>query len=147
VSFAVRNLKLIPKQKRMNHLLSLVLLLISSSLCLAQTYRPDLQNASLWNVFGRKVTPIHDGDKKAIRFNEQPNDGGMVLKNYEFTDGVIEFDVRGKNILQQSFVGIGFHLQDNKANSKVEIIYFRPFNFMNPDTVRQTTVGSVRLPA
>ncbi len=121
----------------MNHLLSLVLLLISSSLCLAQTYRPDLQNASLWNVFGRKVTPIHDGDKKAIRFNEQPNDGGMVLKNYEFTDGVIEFDVRGKNILQQSFVGIGFHLQDNKANSKVEIIYFRPFNFMNPDTVRR----------
>jgi hypothetical protein len=36
--------------------------------------------------------------------------------------------------LQQSFVGFAFHYRDEKT---YEAVYFRPFNFANPDTARR----------
>src|SRR5207253_5971231 len=44
------------------------------------------------------------------------------------------FDVKRKNVLQQSFVGFAFHVQDEKT---YDAVYFRPFNFANPDTARR----------
>ena len=100
----------------------------------AQTLRPDLQNADAWEVHNRRIEPLNDPGKKGVRFDSATDNGYMVLKDYSFSNGTVEFDVRGKNILQQSFVGLAFHLQNSE---EFELVYFRPFNFMNPDTIRR----------
>jgi hypothetical protein len=58
----------------------------------------------------------------------------LILSGIDFSNGVIEFDVKGKNVVQQSFVGVAFHHQDEKT---FDAVYFRPFNFSNPDTARR----------
>src|SRR5215217_2961219 len=94
----------------------------------AQTFRPDLHKADLWEIQNREVQTVTDGGKKVVQFNANEKEGFMILKDYNFTNGTIEFDVKGKNVLQQSFVGVTFHFQDMKTQ---DVVYFRPFNFMN----------------
>jgi hypothetical protein len=100
----------------------------------AQTIKPDLQDLGKWNMINRKVEAVNEDGKKAVRFNELPNDGLLILKGIEFSNGTIEFDVKGRNVVQQSFVGIAFHGRDEKT---YDAVYFRPFNFTNPDTLRR----------
>ena len=50
-----------------------------------------------------------------------------------FSEGTIEVDLRGRNILLKSFLGIAFHGVDS---SFYEVVYFRPFNFRNADSAR-----------
>jgi len=56
------------------------------------------------------------------------------LKGFSFSTGIVEVDLRGKNVFQQSFLGIAFHGVDTTA---YDAIYFRPFNFQSPDTLRK----------
>lgn len=56
------------------------------------------------------------------------------LKGVEFSNGTIEVDIRGKDVLQQNFPGIAFHGVDTTRFDKV---YFRPFNFHATDSVRR----------
>jgi pimeloyl-ACP methyl ester carboxylesterase len=101
----------------------------------AQTIKPDLQDTSKWRLYNRSVEIINEEGKKAVRLSEAANDGFMILKGFEFSSGTIEFDVKGKNVLQQSFVGIAFHGVDEKT---FDAVYFRPFNFINADTARRS---------
>ncbi len=82
----------------------------------------------------RSATPLTEGNYKGIRLDQKPGDGLVWLPDVPFTRGVIEFDVRGKDVLQQSFVGVAFHGEDDKT---YEAIYFRPFNFRSDDPVRK----------
>jgi hypothetical protein len=91
------------------------------------------ENSKL-EVFNRKVSPFTENDKKGIRFSKNENDGVAWLQGVEFSNGTIELDIRGKDVLQQSFVGIAFHGTDNKT---YEAVYFRPFNFQSTDPVRK----------
>jgi pimeloyl-ACP methyl ester carboxylesterase len=75
----------------------------------AQVITPDLQDQTKWIVVNRTAQPVTEEGKKGIRLSETPNDGLMILKDVEFADRIIEFDVKGKNVLQQSFVGLAFH--------------------------------------
>ncbi|HEY9047657.1 MAG TPA: family 16 glycoside hydrolase [Ohtaekwangia sp.] len=118
----------------MKYCLSFMLLLAVNLLAVAQTFQPDLHNLKLWDVTGRNVSATTENGKKVIQFSEAESDGYMLLKDYKFSNGTIEFDVKGRNVPQQSFVGAAFHATEDK---KYEVIYFRPFNFMNPDTVRR----------
>jgi len=72
--------------------------------------------------------------KNGIHLDER-NDAGLAwLQHIKFSNGTIEFDVRGKDVMQQSFVGIAFHgLNDSTYNA----VYFRPFNFKSPDVTRR----------
>ena len=101
----------------------------------AQVVKPDLQNMAELKVINRSVEAINEDGKKGLRISEAPNEGFVILKGIEFSNGTIEFDVKGKNVVQQSFVGFGFHGLDEKT---YDAIYFRPFNFVNPDTVRRS---------
>lgn len=113
----------------------LIALLLTSFLDLkAQTNRPDLGNLNNWQVVNRQVESIDDGGKKGVRLNEAAGDGLLILKGSEFSNGTIEFDVKGRNVMQQSFVGFAFHIQDEKT---YDAVYFRPFNFINADTTRR----------
>jgi hypothetical protein len=90
----------------------------------------DLKNSAQWKVY-KKLIPVW---KDTIVLNKTEDEGMMVLQGFEMGNGIIEFDVKGQNLLQQSFVGIAFNIQNDKT---FENIYFRPFNFMNPDTARR----------
>jgi hypothetical protein len=85
-------------------------------------------------VYNRNVTPFTDKDIEGIRFSKNENDGVAWLKHIIFSNGSIELDIKGKDELQQSFVGVAFH---GINNDTYDAIYFRPFNFQTPDTVRK----------
>jgi hypothetical protein len=112
----------------------LVLSTCFTSYIQAQVVKPDLQKVSELKVINRSAEAIDEAGKKVLRVSEAPNEGFVILKGIEFSNGTIEFDVKGKNVVQQSFVGVAFHGRDEKT---YDAIYFRPFNFVNPDTARR----------
>ena len=101
-------------------------------------FTPDLTklvSGTGWRIHNRTVTALSEAGKNGVRFDEQQGDGVAWLEGVKFSEGTIECDIRGKNVLQRSFVGIAFH----GVNEKVfDAIYFRPFNFKNEDPVRRT---------
>jgi hypothetical protein len=101
----------------------------------SQTVQPDFNHLGQWRAANRKVEAINENGKKGLRLNALPGEGLLLLNGSKFARGTIEFDVKGKNLPGQSFVGFAFHVQDEKA---YDAIYFRPFNFMNTDTVRRS---------
>ncbi len=87
-----------------------------------------------WKVHNRTVTALNEDGKKGVRFDEREGDGVAWLEGVKFSDGTIEFDVRGKDVLQRSFVGLAFHGVDAQT---FDAIYLRPFNFRSTDPVRR----------
>ncbi len=62
-----------------------------------------------------------------------------------FTDGDIEFDVRGRDVPGHSFVGIAFHIV---SDTSFDAVYLRPFNFRAADSARRAhSVQFVSSPA
>jgi pimeloyl-ACP methyl ester carboxylesterase len=120
-------------KKRFLHLV--IALLLAGIHAHAQSITPDLQDKAKWTLVNRAAQAINEEGKKGVRLSEAPNGGAMILKDFEFADGTIEFDVKGKDVLQQSFVGVAFHLLDT---GKYDAVYFRPFNFKNTDTARRS---------
>src|SRR5207247_10163416 len=57
-------------------------------------------------VFNRSVSVLSDGTRKGVRLNEQPGEGVAYLKGIVFSNGDIEFDVRGKDEHEKSFGGV-----------------------------------------
>ncbi|MEO3406164.1 hypothetical protein AAFN85_19785 [Mucilaginibacter sp. CAU 1740] len=76
----------------------------------------------------QRVAEITDGSKQGLSL-----DGILWLKGLDFKTGTIDVDLRGKDIFQQSFLGIAFHGIDTAV---YDVIYFRPFNFRATDTLR-----------
>ncbi len=112
----------------------IILLLLSASLCYAQkAVKYDLQtllkNGQLATYRNQNVTPLTDDALQGISLQ-----GIVWLKGVNFSTGSIDLDIRGKDIFQQSFVGIAFHGVDTIT---YESIYFRPFNFQSPDSLRR----------
>ncbi len=86
-------------------------------------------------VQNRTITPLNDGNRKGIRFSAQAGDGVAWLNGIRFSNGTIELDIRGKDVAQQSFVGIAFH---GTTGDSLESIYFRPFNFRSTDSAKKS---------
>lgn len=109
--------------------------IIFSLLLYSQTVIPDVVNKSELEIHNREALVIHGETDKVdqVDFNAKQGDGLAIFKNIEFENGTIEFDVKGKNVPGQSFVGVAFHVQDEETFNAV---YFRPFNFKNPDKTR-----------
>lgn len=73
-------------------------------------------------------------DKGSVHLNEKRSGGLAWIKGKKFKYGTIEFDTKGKDDYQASFVGIAFHGVNDTA---YEVIYFRPFNFRTADPDRK----------
>lgn len=101
---------------------------------LCQTQKPDLHDKSLWTIHNRVATYTREGDKKVVALSESQSDGLMYLSQEWFLQGTIDVDIKGRNLVQKSFVGFAFQIQND---STFEAIYFRPFNFMSMDTIRR----------
>jgi hypothetical protein len=109
----------------------------SSVLAQKKAIEPDLAalaEGKGLKVFNRSLSVLSDGARKGVRLSESPGDGVAYLDGVEFTDGAIEFDIRGKDVQQQSFVGVVFHGLDEKT---YDAVYFRPFNFKTEDQARR----------
>ena len=70
----------------------------------------------------------------AIEINDK-NFNVIWLDEFEFTDGTIEFDAKGKSTPpQNSFVGVAFRVVDDIT---YDAVYFRPFNFGAADAAQR----------
>ncbi len=93
-----------------------------------------LPSGSGWTVVNRNVQFMNEGGVKIAHLDDNTGAGIAWIENYQFSDGVIEFDARGKNDFQKSFLGIAFH---GVGDMEYEAVYFRPFNFTATDSLRQ----------
>jgi hypothetical protein len=71
-----------------------------------------------------------EGARKGARLSEAAGEGIALLPGIEFGDGTIACDLKGKDVPQQSFLGIAFHGVDSTT---YDAVYFRPFNFRAQD--------------
>jgi len=95
-------------------------------------------------VYNREMTLVNEEHYAGIRLSKDFGEGVAWLKDVEFSNGIIEFDVRGENVKQHSFVGIAFH---GKDTATYDAIYLRPFQFQEKDEVlRSRGIQYVSLP-
>jgi hypothetical protein len=120
-------------------------------LLLSAVSTPAPQKLDLAERFaGGKLRPVNRevsavaGDTHAVHMNAKPGNGVAWIEGTDFAQGTIEVTIRGKNVPQQSFVGIGFHRKDDQT---YEAVYLRPFNFRAADpTARSHAVQYISLP-
>jgi hypothetical protein len=97
--------------------------------------KPDLAAIAAGKRFqlvGRAASGFTDGARGGARLSEAPGEGIAFLPGVQFANGTIECDLKGKDVPQQSFLGIAFHGVDGTT---YDAIYFRPFNFRAQDPV------------
>lgn len=86
-------------------------------------------------VYNRRVTPLVDGARVGVRLDSAVGHGVAWLTGVtDFGTGTIAADIRGKDVLQRSFVGIAFA---GVNDSTYELVYLRPFNFRATDSTRR----------
>jgi hypothetical protein len=96
-------------------------------------------------VVNRHVTPLVEGSRRGIRLDEAQGQGLAWVDGVELANGTIELDIRGRDTVGQSFVGVAFHAADA---SVYDAVYFRPFNFRIEDPERRAhAVQYVSMPA
>ena len=98
----------------------------------AQKKSYDLQQLLKENkltAYKGNVVSITDGSRKGISMT-----GLVYLPDVTFSKGTIDVDLRGRDVLQKSFIGIAFHGVDTATS---DIVYFRPFNFRSSDPARK----------
>lgn len=86
-------------------------------------------------VFNRGLSLLTEESHLGIRLSKDEGEGVAWLKDIKFSNGIIEFDVRGEDVKQHSFVGIAFHGTDNAT---FDAIYLRPFNFKAQDEISKS---------
>jgi hypothetical protein len=120
------------------YLFILIVGLLSSTFTIGQQVAKydlyDLAENRKLQIFNREVKSFSDSSRKGICFNAVENNGVAWLDSQLFSDGIIELDIKGKDVLQKSFVGIAFHGMNEKT---FDAIYFRPFNFKAVDSIRR----------
>ncbi|MEJ7692303.1 family 16 glycoside hydrolase [Daejeonella sp.] len=92
-------------------------------------FSPDMtkaKDAGTWTPVNREIS-IKD---QVIHLDDKNGMGLLWLNELQFTNGEIELDIKGKNQQGRSFLGIAFH---GVNDSTFDAVYFRPFNFNNPD--------------
>jgi len=111
---------------------------LTISLTAQTVIEPDLgqvSQAAHWQVVNRAATVLQDDGTTVVRLSEFLGSGFARLQGVTFDDGVIEVTLRGKNVLQRSFLGVAFHGLDDET---WDAVYFRPFNFRSDDPLRRS---------
>jgi hypothetical protein len=100
-------------------------------------------SAGKLRVVNRTASPT-EGRSDAIHLDERPGSGVAWVEGTDFVQGTIEVEIRGRDVFQQSFVGVAFHRRDDET---YEAVYLRPFNFRAQDPARhQHAVQYVSVP-
>ena len=85
-----------------------------------------------------KIRPVNRDvsalpERGGIHVSAKEGPGVAWIEGSDFGEGTIDVDVRGKDVLQQSFLGVAFHRTDDRT---YESVYLRPFNFQATDPAR-----------
>ena len=88
--------------------------------------------AKKFRLVNRDLSPLQ-GTPGAVHLSEKMGNGIAWIEGTDFGEGTIEIDVRGRDVLQQSFLGVAFHRKDDAT---YEVVYLRPFNFRAEDPAR-----------
>lgn len=89
-----------------------------------------------WRVIHADATTAIEGGKPVVHLkphgdpNVGSNIGLALVEGAEFTEGVLEIDLKGLGKSEASFLGLAFGVADEK---NFEAIYFRPFRFASDD--------------
>ena len=83
-------------------------------------------------VLNRQVTR-QPSRADGVHLSASADVGLAWVEGTDFGEGTIELDVRGKDVFQQSFLGVAFH---GKNDTTYESVYIRPFNFRATDPAR-----------
>jgi hypothetical protein len=104
-------------------------------------------------VVNREIAEIRFGvwdwnwwrqDPYDVRLSSAAGNGVAWVEGTDFRSGTIEVNIRGREFMRQSFVGIAFHRKDDNT---YEAVYLRPFNFRASDPLRrQHGVQYITLP-
>lgn len=99
-----------------------------------------------WQLFNRSIETRCEAGREYLAMVGEPDTVGLAWSpELAFTDGDIEFDVRGRDIPGHSFVGIAFHIV---SDTSFDAVYLRPFNFQAADSARRAhSVQFVSSPA
>ena len=83
-------------------------------------------------VVNRDISKTADRTE-AVHLSGREGNGVAWIEGTDFAQGTIEVEIRGRDVFQQSFVGIAFHRRDDNT---YEVVYLRPFNFRAEDPMR-----------
>jgi len=118
-------------------ILTSLIVMLSFAAFAQRPMAPDLHRAFQHHkidVYNRDLSLINEEGYHGIRLSKAFGEGIAWMKDITFSTGTLEFDVRGEDLKQHSFVGIAFHGQND---STYNAIYLRPFHFHAQDTVSQ----------
>jgi hypothetical protein len=83
-------------------------------------------------------------ERHGVRLSQAHRNGVAWVEGTNFSSGMIEVDVRGREDTKQYYVGVAFHRADDDT---YEAVYVRPFNFRISDPIRrQHAVQYISLP-
>jgi hypothetical protein len=124
-----------PEHMRLTLLALLTLPLALSAQGTAATHLPGAAAPpGGWRLFTRTIETRTENGREFLAFVGEPDTTGLAWSPaLQFTDGEIEFDVRGRDIPGHSFVGIAFHIT---SETVFDAVYLRPFNFRSADSAR-----------
>ncbi len=94
----------------------------------------DLQEKLQLQNVNRKIKIVKEAQINFIQLSESKKEGLVWLPIKQFGNGTIEIEMRGKDVLQRSFIGIAFY---GLNDTTYDAVYCRPFNFFAKDSVRK----------
>ena len=95
---------------------------------------PQLFKNGELRALNREMQLVSNDSFSYLQVLESDKEGIIWLPLKEFREGTIEVVMRGKDVLQRSFIGLVF----NGLNDSIyDAIYCRPFNFFAKDSVRR----------
>lgn len=94
----------------------------------------QLQKKGKLVVVNRTITVESDERSDYIKVSESEGEGIIWLPVGNISTGIFTLELRGKDEIQKSFVGLAFSGQND---STYEAVYCRPFNFLATDSVRR----------
>lgn len=116
----------------------LIIFLIISNLTFAQNKQTlnfaDLFKKGKITAINREMKSVTENGKNFIQLADDKEEGLVWLPTKSFKIGKITVKMRGKDVLQRSFIGIAFH---GLNDSIYDAVYCRPFNFFAKDSVRK----------
>ena len=107
-----------------------------------------IADAKSWKVFHATAESLDIEGKRSVRLTAEGDSAngmvGLALPvGLDLATGIIEIDLKGKNVRQRSFLGVAFNVADEKT---FEAVYFRPFNFKAAEPMRNRAVQYVAWP-
>lgn len=87
------------------------------------------------SIHNRTLVVLMETNRSIFRLDAGRGDGVAWWPDMNFTNGTVEFEVRGTNAFQKSFVGVAFHGIEEKT---YDAVYFRPFNFESTEPLRRS---------